>query len=344
MGAFKKSFMASMMICTTTAGLLTGCDSKKEATTANSGTDTAATAPSDDMSVGILIPGSKTDKGWMESGYQGITDAQKEFGNKLKTQIIENINYADMDQAITTLASKNEMVIGVGGQTQASMFKVAKKFPQVKFVVIGGNQEPNMPANVAGYDVKQSEIFFVAGAAAAMLSKTGTISYVGGMEIPAIVNAGTEYANGAHYINPQIKVITNYTGDFEDVTKAHEATLAAIAQGADIHSYIVNLGTKGIEQAAKEKGTHIIGGYTDRCDDKNPLYLAYSTTGVGYQVEYAIEQLDKGTWQAGYKPFGLAMGPKSSGFRICNGTAEMNQKIEQIEKDLVDGKIKVAEG
>lgn len=339
MSIFKSNVVAIAVAMSTTIGLI-GCDSNKK----DASSSTTSANASEQMTVGVLIPGSKTDKGWMSSGFDGVQEANKEFGNKLKTQIIENINYADMDQALTTLASKNQMVIGVGGQTQASVFKVAKKFPNVKFVVIGGNKEPNMPNNVAGYDVKQAEIFFAAGAAAAMLSKTGVVSYVGGMEIPAIVNAGNEYANGAKYINPKIKVITNYTGDFENVTKAQEATLAAISQGADIHAYIMNLGTKGIEQAAKEKGTHIIGGYFNRCAEKNPLYLAYSTTGVGYQVQYAIEELNKGTWKAGYKPFGLAMGDKSSNFTICNGTPEQNQKIEQIKQDLLSGKIKVAEG
>ena len=175
--------------------------------------------------------------------------------------MIENINYADMDQALTNLASKNDLVIGVGGQTQASVYKIAKRFPKVKFSIVGGNEGKSLP-NVAGYDVKQAEIAFVAGAAAAMVSKNGAVSYVGGLEIPSIVNAGKEFGNGAKYINANIKYFENYTGDFDDVAKSKEATLAAIAQGADIHYHILNLGLRGMEQAAKDKGTHIIGSYT----------------------------------------------------------------------------------
>ncbi len=98
--------------------------------------------------------------------------------------MIENINYADMDQALTNLATKNDLVIGVGGQTQASVYKIAKRFPKVNFSIVGGNEGEPLP-NVAGYDVKQAEIAFVAGAAAAMLSKNGAVSYVGGLEIPS---------------------------------------------------------------------------------------------------------------------------------------------------------------
>ena len=87
-----------------------------------------------------------------------------------------------------------------------------------------------------------------------MLSKNGAISYVGGLEIPAIVNAGKEFGNGAKSINPKIKYFENYTGDFDDVAKSKEATLAAIAQGADIHYHILNLGLRGMEQAAQGEG------------------------------------------------------------------------------------------
>ena len=157
------------------------------------------------LTVGVLIPGSKSDKGWMESGYDGLKEAEKKLGAKITVKYIENVKFGDMEQVLVTLAGKNELVIGVGGQTQASVFKVAPRFPKVKFAIIGGNADPKKPDNVSGYDVRQAEIAFAAGAAAAMLSKTGGVSYVGGLEIPAIKNAGIEFGNGARYINPKIK-------------------------------------------------------------------------------------------------------------------------------------------
>src|ERR1700679_1552627 len=171
----------------------------------------------DALKVGILIPGSKSDKGWMESSYDGLTASQKKYGDKIQVQMIENINYADMDQALTNLATKNDLVIGVGGQTQASVYKIAKRFPKVHFSIVGGN-DGETAANVAGYDVKQAEIAYVAGAAAAMLTKSGAVSYVGGMEIPSIVNAGKEFGNGARSVNPNIKYFESYTGDFDNVS------------------------------------------------------------------------------------------------------------------------------
>ncbi len=292
--------------------------------------------------IGILIPGSISDKGWMESGYDGLVAAQEKYGDQIQVQMIENIADADMVQAITQLAIGNDLVIGVGGQTQAAVYEVAERFPAVSFSIVGGNAGTEA-ANVAGYDVKQAEVAFLAGAAAAMLTQTGVISYVGGLEIPSIVNAGTEFANGAHYINPDINVIVNFTGDFDDVTGAHEATLAAIAQGADIHYHILNLGLRGMEQAATEEGTHIIGGYTNRCGT-DPLYIAYSVTGVGFQVQYAIDQFVAGTWTAGYRPFGLAMGPEASDMIVCTSTPEIDATLEEIKQKILSGEISVLEG
>jgi len=292
------------------------------------------------LKVGVLIPGSKSDKGWMESGYDGLKRAEKKNGDKIKVSFVENVKFADMEQALTMLAGKSDLVIGVGGQTQASVYKVAKKFPKIKFSIVGGNKAEPQP-NIAQYDVRQAEIAFVAGAAAAMLSKTGGVSYVGGLEIPAIVNAGKEFGKGAKYINPNIKYFESYTGDFDDVAKSKEATLAAIAQGADVHYHILNLGLRGMEQAAREKKTHIIGSYTDRCGT-DPLYVAYSITGVGFQVEYAVDQLVAGTWKPEFKPFGLKMGPQASDIKVCGGlTADQLKKLEEIKKDLLDGKIAV---
>lgn len=293
--------------------------------------------------IGVMIPGSKSDHGWMESGYNGVMAAQQRYAGKAKITYIENVKFGDMEQALVALANKNDLVIGCGGQTQASVLKVAKRFPKVKFAVVGPTGTPT--DNVAQYDVLQAQIGFVAGAVAATLSKNGAVSYVGGLEIPAIVNTGKEFGNGAKYVKPDIKYVEAYTGDFDDVAKSKEATLAAIAQGADIHYNILNLGIRGMEQAAREKGTKLIGSYTNYCADHNPLYVAYTVSGIGFMVEYAIDQMMAGTWKPEAKPFGLAMGPKSAGIEICSGaTPQLLAKVDQIKQDLLSGKIKVTVG
>ncbi|MGE0238890.1 MAG: BMP family protein, partial [Parvibaculaceae bacterium] len=295
------------------------------------------------LTVGILLPGSRSDQGWMESAYNGMLAAQKQHGDKIKVQMIENVSNADWEQALTVLAQKNGLVIGAAGQVQTSLMKVAKRFPKVKFSLVGGNKTGDELSNFAGYDVKQAEIAYVAGVAAGMMSKNGAISYVGGLEVPPIVNAGTEFRNGAASVNPNVKYFANFTGDFDDVAKAKEATMAAIAQGADIHYHIMNLGLRGIEQAAREKHTRIIGSYTERCGTDD-LYIGYSVTGIGYLLKFAIDEALTDSWAPGYKAFGLAMGPEASDMIVCNATPEIKQKLEEAKQAIRDGKIKTLEG
>jgi len=295
--------------------------------------------------IGVLIPGSIADKGFMESAFNGYKATEAKLKGKLNFSLIENINYADMEQVFATLASKNQFVCAVSGASQAAMLRTAGRFPNVKFALVGGAKlAPTAPPNVSQFDMRQAEIAFVAGAAAALLTKSGTVAYIGGTEIPGIVNAGKEFGNGASFINPKIKYVQTFTGNFDDVAKAKEAGLAAAAQGADVSYHILNRGLQGLEQAAREANFKLIGGYTNRCG-ADPLYVGYSVTGVGHMLGAAIEQFIAGTWQPGSRPFGLAAGPQASDFTVC-GAANKNllQRLDQIKKDIVAGKINTLEG
>jgi basic membrane protein A len=289
------------------------------------------------VSVGVIIPGSITDRGWMESGYKGMMRAKSDFADKIKITSIENVSMADMEQALTTLAASNPLVIGAGGQCESAGYAVAKRFPNVKFSIIGGGGQPPIP-NYVVTDGRQAQIAYVAGVAAAMLSKTGVISFVGGIELPPIVNASIEFGKGAKSVNPNIKYFPTLTGDFDDVAKAKEATLAAIREGADISYHILNLGLRGLEQAAREKGTHVIGSYFDRCGS-DPIYVAFSVTGTGYMVEDQIKRYLNGTWQPGFLPYGLQAGPKASNFVFCSPTPALTAKVDQVMTDIKSGKI-----
>jgi basic membrane protein A and related proteins len=288
--------------------------------------------------VGVIIPGSTSDRGWMQSGYTGMLKAEKDLADKIKITSITDVSMADMEQALTSLAMSNRLVVGAGGQCEAAGYKIAKRFPNVKFSIIGGGGQAPQP-NYVVTDGRQAQIAYVAGVAAAMLSKTGVVSFVGGIELPPIVNASIEFGNGAKSVNPNIKYLPTLTGDFDDVAKAKEATLAAIAQGADIHYHILNLGLRGLEQAAREKGTRIIGSYFDRCGTESS-YAAFSITGTGYMVRDQINRFLANTWQAGFLPYGLEAGPEASNFVFCAPKPELTARIDQVKADIISGKIK----
>jgi basic membrane protein A len=118
----------------------------------------------------------------------------------LQVKFIENVKFGDAEQyghlaqeRLGDRCRRADPGLGLQGGAAFSQGEVRHHRRQCR------SKEAD---NVSGTDVRQAEIAFVAGAAAAMLSKTGGVSYVGGLEIPAIKNAGIEFGNGARYINP----------------------------------------------------------------------------------------------------------------------------------------------
>ena len=247
-----------------------------------------------------------------------------------------------MEQALTQLATKNGLVIGVGGQTQAAVYKVAKRFPNVKFTIVGGNAGESAP-NVAGYDVKQAEIAYVAGAAAADAVEERCRQLYRGLEIPSIVNSGKEFGSvpkastRTSNISRAIPAISTMSPKLRKRRSRRSRKAPTFITTSSTSACAAWNRRPRKKARISSAAIRIIAGATRSTP-------AYSITGVGFQVSYAIDHYIDGTWAAGYKPFGLAMGPQASDLIICNGTPAMKAKVDAIKADILSGKIKVLEG
>ena len=112
---------------------------------------------------------------------------------------------------------------------------VAKDYPAVHFAVVDGvSQLPN----VASLVFKEHEGSYLVGILAAKTSKTGTIGFLGGMDIGLIHRFEKGYEEGAKSVNPNIRVIQNYVGvtdaAWNNPGKGKELALAQIGKGADV--------------------------------------------------------------------------------------------------------------
>lgn len=297
------------------------------------------TADSDALSVGVFLPGSINDTGFMQSGYEGFQRVQATFGDKIDAGYVEQVAAADYQQALQRFASQNDLVISVGGQTDADVRKVAPQFPDVKFVEIGGPSDAEPLPNLAYYDPQQAEAEFLSGAAAAAASKTGTVGFVGGVELPAIVNAAVAFGNGARFVRPDVTVLNpQYVGDFNDPAKAKQAAGTAYASGADVLGQIVNLGKQGMEQAAKESGNRLNGGpIPGECTDS--VYAGYVRTDIGTEIEYAVSSVLDGSWTAAQVPFGVTTDKGGSDFLTCAEDPAVAAAVADAKAAIVAGSV-----
>jgi basic membrane lipoprotein Med (substrate-binding protein (PBP1-ABC) superfamily) len=203
------------------------------------------------LKIAILLPGSASDQGYNADG--------KRTAEALKTQLGADVTFTEavpipnQTDVYRQYASQgNDLVIGWGTQFTEGAVAAAKEFPKVKFLVV--NATAKNGTNLASMDTKIEQWQFFAGYVAAKLAKNGVVGFVGGQCFPA--TAANMYGTkaGAEYANPHVKFIGQFTGDFEDPTKAKTTASAIIDQGATALTGNVNNGWAGIYQAAKEKG------------------------------------------------------------------------------------------
>ena len=217
---------------------------------------------------GLIIDlGGKFDKSFNESAFNGAQAwVESTGGEYLETELSSE---AQREQTMRRMAERGANPIVVLGFANASTLeKVAPDYPDVSFAIV--DMVVNQP-NVQSIVFTEHEGSFLVGMMAAMASETGTVSFVGGMDVPLIRKFACGYAQGAKAANPDVTVIQNMTGTtpsaWNDPVKGAELTKAQISQGSDV-VYAAAGGTGvGVLQAAKDEGIMSIGV------DSNQNYL-----------------------------------------------------------------------
>ena len=207
----------------------------------------------------VFDMGGRHDKSFNEGIDNGAKHFTKETGIKYGAQ--EVTNEAQREQFLRTFAQKGyDPVLAVGFAQADALTKVAKEFPKTRFAII--DAVVDLP-NVQSIVFKEQEGSFLVGMLAAMKSKTHTVGFVGGMDIPLIRKFECGYEQGVMYADPKAKVLQNMTGTdpsaWNNPVKGGELAKSQIEQGADV-VYAAAGGTGiGVYQAAVDAKKLAIG-------------------------------------------------------------------------------------
>jgi basic membrane protein A len=195
---------------------------------------------------------------------------------------------------------------------------------------------------------KENEGSYVVGVMAALASKTGTVGFVGGMDVPLIRKFACGYVGGVKATKPDDKVIQNMTGDtpaaWNDPTKGGEITKAQIDQGADV-IYAAAGGTGvGVLQAAADAGKLAIGVDSNQNGLQPGHVLTSMVKRVDVAVYNAFMDAKDGKFTFGIENLGLA--EDGVGYAMDENnkslvTPEMQKAADQAKEDIISGKIKV---
>lgn len=293
----------------------------------------------------IFDLGGKFDKSFNEAAFNGAQRWAEETGGTFRE--IELQSEAQREQALRRFAEAGaNPVITTGFAFASPVEAVAGDYPDTKFVNIDGWM-PEVPANVQLINFQEHQGSYLVGMLAAMASKTGTVGFVGGMDIPLIRHFGCGYAQGAKAVNPDIKIVANMTGTtpaaWNDPVKGSELTKAQISQGADV-VYAAAGGTGvGVLQTAADEGILSIGVDSNQ----NHLHPGKVLTSMLKRVDVAVyESMKAGAdmQTGGFTTLGLA--EDGVGWALDDNNAplisdEMKTAVEDARARIISGDLDV---
>lgn len=289
--------------------------------------------------------GGKFDKSFNEAAYTGAQRWAEETGGTYKD--VEMQSEAQREQALRRFAEAGfSPVITAGFAFADPINNVAADYPDTKFVNIDG-WLPEVPENVLLIGFQEHEGSYLVGMMAAMESKSNTVGFIGGMDVPLIRQFACGFAQGAKAVNPDITIISNMTGTtpaaWNDPVKGSELAKAQIGQGADV-IYAAAGGTGiGVLQTAADEGIKSIG--VDK--NQNHLHPGSVLTSMLKRVDTAVfeamsigDDLETGTTMT------LGLADDGVGYSVDEHNAElmsddMIAAVEDAKAKIISGDLEV---
>ena len=265
----KFTFLSTLLLLCLVAGLGLSCNH-----------DSYGADDKSKLRVAIVFDiGGKDDRSFNASAWAGVRCAQigkwpdgTECGKPalpIVARDIEPGNPTSIEPAMRAFAERGyDLIIGIGFAQTPIMELVAKDYPNIRFAIVDGVSD--LP-NVASLVFKEHEGSYLVGMLAAKASKTGTLGFIGGMDIPLIHRFELGYEEGARAVNPNIRVLQNYVGvtdhAWNNPGKGKELALAQIGKGADVIFTAAGNSGLGAFDAVEQAGTkgRSRHAFRDRC-------------------------------------------------------------------------------
>ena len=286
--------------------------------------------------------GGKFDKSFNESAYNGAQRWAEETGGSYAE--VEIQSDAQREQAIRRFAESGaNPIIMAGFSWGTPLAEVAADYPDTKFAIV--DMVVDAP-NVRSVVFNEHEGSYLVGMIAAMASETGTVSFVGGMDIPLIRKFGCGYAQGAKAVNPDITVISNMTGTtptaWNDPVKGSELTLAQISQGSDVVFAAAGGTGVGVLQTAADEDILSIGVDANQ----NHLHPGQVLTSMLKRVDNAVydaftqgEELETGINIMGVDNDGVGYALDDNNADLI--TDDMKAAVAEAVAQIADGSLVV---
>lgn len=331
-----KRFAALGMAVAVTGGMMTGCggsDTAEETTTAAAAadgetTEAAEVADSGEKKEIYVFIRDRGDLSYWDSMAEGADRAVTDYADRANVHVVETT--ADVQanlQAMYEAADAGADLILTASDFKDNVVEVSNEYADIAFTIISEDiidQCEN--GNVYGVDFATSQAAYLGGIVAADIAATGTdtveasnvIGFVGGMdESLPIQEYLWGYIQGAKAYNPDVKIVYNYVGAWNDPDTAKTQSMTQYNDaGAAVIFACAGGSGNGVHNAAAEASKYVLGVDSDQsllyADDQD-IQSRFATSvvkEVGNAIYNVIGRyLDEGTLPFGeYEIMGLADG------------------------------------
>ncbi len=354
-------FLAALMVATMMAGCgggNGGSSAPAPSAPAGDGGSTSAPAPEGTKvwKVANIVNGNLGDKSFFDSCEAGLKKLQDDGLITYKTFELGATD-ADQPKWVSTLDelsadAEYDLIVCGTYQMDAYLNECAQKYPDQKYFIY--DAEVAQP-NVASITFKQNDLGYLVGTAAALMTSSDmekinpekVIGFVGGEDGPVINDFLVGYIQGAQAADPEVKIDTQYVGNFFDTGRGKEIANVMINNKCDVIWGVAGGAGNGAAEAAAEKDVWFIGVDSDQeatFSASQPQMAAVTIfsglKNCGDGIIYMLNELNAGTIQWGKT---TQLGIVEGGVGLTNG-GNFQKLPDNIKKALEDVVPKVSSG
>lgn len=299
-----------------------------------------------------LINGALGDNAFYDSGKAGLDAIAKQYGLETRT-IEDNFDANKYGPSLKAAVEYADVIFVIAYGFEDQLAAIADANPNKIFVNID-EVVTNTKQTITSVPYVNEEGAYLAGVAAALLTTDTSIKGVNPDKIIGVAAGGEgdpvtdsflfAYANGAHAIDPAIKVEQKYIGSWDDAGKGKQTALQIYDQGADVIYQVAAAAGLGVLQAAKERGLYAIGVDTNQNDLEPGFVIGSEIKNVGQTIQEVYKTIADGTYKPGQVlESGIAQGGVDMVFeaKIKVLPQASIDKVMAIRQDIISGKLKI---
>lgn len=229
---------------------------------------------------------------WVGAIHNALTKAQKH--GKIQYDYRENISPAEMAALAKEAADQQyDLIIGDAFNAERPLRLAAREYPLGKpAFVFGSSLGPSN--NFSVFDNWIHEPAYAAGMIAATLSTSRTVGIVAGKSLPEVNRVVNAFINGARKATADVKVLVEFTGDWDRTDIAEQKAQQLMLQGADV----LYAERDGVIEACEKSRKLAIGNMVKQDDMAPATVVASVVWDLEPMILRIIAQIQGGTYVA----------------------------------------------